>query len=51
MKSVKEWPALERPRGRLLSQKVGVLSDAELLAVILRRGKDGIAAFERSLYK
>ncbi len=40
---IKEWPKSERPRERLLSQGAGALSDAELLAVILRsgvRGKD-----------
>ncbi len=36
IKSIKEWPKSERPRERLLSQGAGALSDAELLAVILR---------------
>lgn len=40
-KSVKEWPRSERPRERLLSQGAGALSDAELLAVILRSGLPG----------
>jgi DNA repair protein RadC len=40
-KSVKEWPKSERPRERLLSQGAGALSDAELLAVILRNGVPG----------
>jgi len=40
-KPVKEWPKSERPRERLLSQGAGALSDAELLAVILRNGADG----------
>lgn len=39
--SIKEWPKSERPRERLLSQGAGVLSDAELLAVILRSGVQG----------
>ena len=40
-KSIKEWPKSERPRERLLSQGAGALSDAELLAVILRNGVQG----------
>ena len=40
-KSVKEWPKSERPRERLLSQGPAALSDAELLAVILRNGVQG----------
>lgn len=40
-KPVKEWPKSERPRERLLSQGPGALSDAELLAVILRNGVRG----------
>ena len=40
-KSVKEWPKSERPRERLLNQGAGALSDAELLAVILRNGVQG----------
>lgn len=40
-KPVKDWPKSERPRERLLSQGPGALSDAELLAVILRNGVQG----------
>ena len=40
-RSIKEWPKSERPRERLLSQGAGALSDAELLAVILRNGVQG----------
>lgn len=40
-KPVKEWPKSERPRERLLSQGPAALSDAELLAVILRNGVPG----------
>ena len=40
-RSIKEWPKSERPRERLLSQGAGALSDAELLAVILRNGVRG----------
>ncbi|MFH1399283.1 MAG: DNA repair protein RadC [Candidatus Woesearchaeota archaeon] len=35
---IKELPASERPRERLLRQGAGALSDAELLAIILRTG-------------
>ncbi len=45
MNGIKAWPEEERPRERLLKKGVGVLSDAELLAVLLRngiRGKDAI---------
>ncbi len=38
MKSIKDWPKSERPWERFLSQGAGALSDAELLAVILRNG-------------
>jgi len=38
MKSIRDMPPNERPRERLLDQGVQVLSDQELLAVILGRG-------------
>jgi len=38
---IKEWPKSERPRERLLTQGAVALSDAELLAVILRNGVQG----------
>lgn len=44
--SIREWPAGERPREKLLSRGSGALSDAELLAVLLgsgSRGKDAVA--------
>jgi DNA repair protein RadC len=37
-KTVKEWPEDERPRERLLKHGVNVLSDAQLLGIILRTG-------------
>lgn len=49
--TIKSWPEAERPRERLLQKGAAVLSDAELLAVLLRsglRGKDAIA-FSREL--
>lgn len=44
-KSIKLWPESERPRERLLSSGSHVLTDAELLAILLGsgiRGKDAI---------
>lgn len=35
---IKEWPQGERPRERLLKEGVEVLSDAQLLAILLRTG-------------
>lgn len=39
--SMQNWPVNERPRERLLAYGVGVLSDAELLAIFLRTGVQG----------
>jgi len=36
--SINDWPALERPREKLLAQGAASLSDAELLAIFLRTG-------------
>jgi DNA repair protein RadC len=36
--SIREWPELERPREKLLARGCGVLSDAELIAVLLGSG-------------
>ncbi|HOA82539.1 MAG TPA: DNA repair protein RadC [Thermodesulfovibrio thiophilus] len=41
MKSLKEWPETERPRERLLKEGTQNLSDAQLLAIILRTGSNG----------
>ena len=38
---IKDLPKQNRPRERMLKQGVGALSDAELLAVILRTGNKG----------
>ena len=40
MKSVREWPEFERPRERLLKEGAQSLSDAQLLAIILRTGSN-----------
>jgi DNA repair protein RadC len=39
-------PDTERPRERLLAQGSGTLSDAELLAVLLRTGRSGVSVLE-----
>jgi len=44
--AISDWPQAERPRERLLAQGAGTLSDAELLAVILRTGLPGKSAVE-----
>jgi DNA repair protein RadC len=38
---IKEWPAAERPRERLLAHGPQALSEAELLALLLRTGTAG----------
>jgi DNA repair protein RadC len=44
--AISHWPAAERPRERLLSLGAGVLSDAELVALLLRTGIAGKSAVE-----
>ncbi len=44
--SIKDWPAGERPRERLSNGGPMQLSDAELLAVMLGRGIQGLSAME-----
>ena len=44
--AISDWPLAERPRERLLAQGARTLSDAELLAVILRTGVRGKSAVE-----
>ncbi|UOO91279.1 DNA repair protein RadC [Vitreoscilla massiliensis] len=46
--SIKDWPEGERPREKLLQAGVGVLSDAELLAVLLRVGSAGCSAVDNA---
>ena len=43
---IREWPAAERPREKLMARGAAVLSDAELLAIFLGsglRGRDAVA--------
>ncbi|EUB83739.1 RadC family protein [Pseudomonas sp. GM30] len=44
--SIRDWPAAERPRERLLEQGSASLSDAELLAIFLRTGVAGKSAVD-----
>ena len=43
---IKDWPAQQRPRERLISRGPAALSDAELLALFLRVGVKGRSAVE-----
>jgi len=45
-RSIKNWPEDDRPREKLLSRGAGVLSDAELLAILLRTGQKGASALD-----
>lgn len=44
--SIKNWPANERPREKLLEKGSAVLTDAELLAIFLRTGIKGKTAVD-----
>ena len=44
--AIKDWLPAERPRERLLASGPGALSDAELLAVVLRTGVRGKSAVD-----
>lgn len=44
--AIKDWPADERPREKLLQHGPQALSDAELLAIFLRTGVTGLSAVE-----
>jgi len=44
--SIKDWPASERPREKLLQSGAKALSDAELLAIFLRTGIAGTSAVQ-----
>ncbi|AWV08744.1 hypothetical protein C9I47_3080 [Lysobacter maris] len=52
MLRIREWPASERPREKLLSRGPGALSDAELLAIFLGsglRGQDAVTTARQLL--
>jgi DNA repair protein RadC len=44
--AIRDWPAAERPREKLLQRGAGALSDAELLAIFLRTGVVGMSAVD-----
>lgn len=44
--AIRDWPAGERPREKLLQRGADALSDAELLAIFLRTGSQGSSAVE-----
>lgn len=44
--SIKDWPAQERPREKLLERGAQALTDAELLAIFLRTGVAGKSAVD-----
>ena len=46
--AITDWPAEERPREKLLAKGASALSDAELLAIILRTGTKGLSAVDLS---
>jgi DNA repair protein RadC len=43
---IRDWPAAERPREKLLARGPAALSDAELLAIFLRTGRRGHSALD-----
>ena len=47
---IKHWPENERPREKLLHRGAGALSDAELLAILLRVGTQGMSAVDLARY-
>ena len=44
--NIRDWPAAERPREKLLAQGAASLSDAELLAVFFGTGQRGLNAID-----
>jgi DNA repair protein RadC len=48
-KSIKDWPEEERPRERLLRHGTRGMSDAQLLAIILRTGGQGKSAMDMAI--
>jgi DNA repair protein RadC len=46
---IRDLPAGERPRERLLRQGGGALSDSELLALLLRTGRAGVSVLQMAM--
>jgi DNA repair protein RadC len=51
--SIRDWPPAERPREKLIERGPGALSEAELLAIMIRKGGRGTSAIDvaRSVLK
>ncbi len=47
--AIRDWPLEERPREKLLARGASALSDAELLAILLRTGMRGRSALDLAL--
>jgi len=45
-KTIKEWAKDDRPREKMIAKGKAALSDSELLAILLRTGKEGQSAVE-----
>src|SRR6188768_3791400 len=46
--SIRSWPTGDRPREKLASAGPAALSDAELLAIVLRTGEQGNSALDQA---
>lgn len=46
--SIRDWPLQERPREKLLASGAAALSEAELLAIVIRSGRRGMSAVDLS---
>jgi DNA repair protein RadC len=46
MMAIRDWPIDDRPREKLLEKGAAALSDAELLAILLRHGTKGLSALD-----
>ena len=44
---INHWPSAERPRERLIELGAPALSDAQILAILLRTGERGVSAASR----
>lgn len=44
--SIRDWPLMERPREKLLEHGAAALSEAELLAIVIRTGRRGSSAVD-----
>ncbi|HTE39845.1 MAG TPA: UPF0758 domain-containing protein, partial [Steroidobacteraceae bacterium] len=44
--SIRHWPIADRPREKLLAQGAAALTEAELIAILLRTGNKGLSALD-----